>query len=147
MLPGKDLRLTGTGYCTQNDIQNPPPRQETFTILGSWSIFTGVFRKDRGEIRNEMRYPPPGARAAGGAKTRKPPPKRGLSLERRLRKGLQRVVAVAKPEQREEKGPRRALFPWFFTYGAASTSGLAGSTIVKTLPIMSIIVFGGVGSV
>jgi hypothetical protein len=67
-------------------------------------IRTGAEWTDH-EIPSRKESPPPS--------TGKPPAKRGLSLERRLWMGLQRVVAavvaVAEPELRKEQGPRRAL--------------------------------------
>jgi len=80
-------------------VSRPPNSVKRLFVLSS----SGPARSGRtctGSPHGKRRSPP---------KTGKPPPKRGLSLERRLRKDLQRVVAVARPEQRTRtrapKGP------------------------------------------
>ena len=60
---------------------------------------------------------PPGACATGRQKTRKPPPKRGLSLERRLDRAFNASLPLPGPDSEEDKGPEGPLSSWFFTYG------------------------------
>jgi len=84
--------------------------------------------------------------ATGRQKTREPPPKRGLSLERRLDRAFNASLPLPGPDSEEDKGPEGPLSPWFFTYGVAKMVPLSPND-EKIWTITSRIVAGGVLSI